>query len=139
MFKIPLLKNVGRLKKIVALTVCFFMLAGGFSGMFGLASIEPVESASENETMCLMFDFEEPEIIMNDGFYNVQMSGLDSYGTIGEPVLPIKTIEILLPLGHEIVDINMKSNTQRQIPGNYFIAPGQEEFPFTNVNNQPDK
>ena len=56
-----------------------------------------IGNAYTDETIHLDYSFTEP-ILTSDGNYDkVSISDLESYIILGEPVLPVKTIKILLP------------------------------------------
>ena len=64
MFKIyTVLNYVGAFRKVMAITLCFFMLAGGLAGINNTAASEAMIFIPENGTLSLSFDFSEPDII----------------------------------------------------------------------------
>lgn len=71
------------------------------------------------------FDFSDVEIISD----YVYMEGLKNSQKVGEPVLPVKTINILLPFDSKVKDIDVLVGNKITLDGNYFVKPAQKPYP----------
>ncbi len=78
--------------------------------------------------------FEEPTIekveIGNNTYDKVLLEDTDSFEKTGEPVLPVKTVKILLPQDAELSGVNVVGEDETEIPGSYFVEPAQEQYPL---------
>ncbi len=82
----------------------------------------------DDNTMIFHFDFDEPIIEERGKYHIVKMGDLSNYEASGKPVLPFKSLKILLPFGKDIKDIKVTGN-EIDIHGEYLIEPGQEAYP----------
>ena len=59
------------------------------------------------------------------------MKGMPSIGQIGEPVLPVKTVRVLVPFGEKVKRINITHGEKIQLKGKYDVEVGQEPIPLS--------
>lgn len=95
--------------------------------------IENTDIEIENShDITLKFYFTKPEIIKKDMddqiYHSIQMSGLSNFRVPGKPVLPMKTVKILIPYGKEIDDILVYPGEEMCLSGSYMIEPGQDLY-----------
>ncbi|MCK4307362.1 hypothetical protein KAW50_03940, partial [candidate division WOR-3 bacterium] len=81
----------------------------------------------------LSYEFREPRIEKIDDYYRVSMPEVSSYGVPGKPVLPIKAVCVLLPMGGEIASIDVKVYNKTEIVGSYKVEPGQLQVPISRI------
>jgi peptidase C25-like protein/thrombospondin type 3 repeat protein len=86
--------------------------------------------ASPDTATIVYQSFVQPTISVVDGYHRVEMDRLPSFGDIGEPVLPMKEIKLLVPPMHEVVSIKVIPGEKVDLPGSYYVEPGQEEVPL---------
>ncbi|PIS28053.1 MAG: hypothetical protein COT43_07450 [Candidatus Marinimicrobia bacterium CG08_land_8_20_14_0_20_45_22] len=55
---------------------------------------------------------------------------------VGEPMMPVKTIRVLLPSGTEVTNVKIISTKEKQLEGKYYIYPIQ--YPVIN-GEQPER
>ena len=80
------------------------------------------------DIMTLEYGFGEPEIVTEDGVDVVTISGLETYSRAGEPVIPVKPAEVLVPRGMKIVDITSTAVDVIRLPGTYSLPLGKKPF-----------
>lgn len=76
-------------------------------------------------------DFPTPEITETGRSQRVIMKGMPSIGQPGEPVLPVKTIRVLVPFGEKVKGINITHGEKIQLKGEYDVEVGQEPIPLS--------
>ncbi len=84
-------------------------------------------------TISLRYEFAEPRIEKINEYHRVIMSEVSSYGNPGKPVLPIKTVRVLLPMGEEIASVDVKVYNKTELFGSYKIEPGQLSVPISKM------
>ena len=75
-------------------------------------------------------DFKD-EFILPYGYHHIEMEGLLSIANPGEPVLPVKGVNVLIPFGEEIEGYSVELGEKIEIPGFYQVEPGQEPIPLS--------
>ncbi len=92
------------------------------SALFGLAFAEDSE-------LVFTFKFDEPEINTINGITYVTMKGLENWGDVGEPVLPLKQIDVLLPFGKMSTGVEA-SGEKVALPGKHMLEWGGTIVPL---------
>ncbi len=64
-------------------------------------------------------------------YVSVTMTGLPQWSEPGLPVLPFKTVRILLPQGTEVGDIAVTCGEKVSLPGSFLVQPGQQPVPLS--------
>lgn len=100
----------------------------GFIGIMLFLQGQTLAQGGEAETLKFSYAFGEPEIVGMDEYARVSLPGLSQYGSEGEPVLPVRTVKILLPAGRTFAGVNVVTSTMRGIEGEYLLEPGQGSF-----------
>ena len=59
--------------------------------------------------MILEYEFGEPQITKEGDIDCVTVNGLERYGKAGEPVIPVKPVQILVPAGMKIEKVTSKA------------------------------
>ena len=81
-----------------------------------------------DDVMVLEYDFAEPQV-STDGYYDVvTVDGLERYNKTGEPVIPVKPVQILVPAGMEIEKITSQAMDTYQLTGTYLLEHGAKQF-----------
>ena len=87
--------------------------------------------ASSNNQIVLEYDF-SPPVITNDGTYDhISITDLDEFSEVGAPIVPMKTVRVLVPFGKKVVDSSVEVIDFEQLKGEYYIAPGQKPRPMS--------
>ena len=82
------------------------------------------------QVLNISIEFECPEIwLMSDGTVSVLMKDTESYGDAGLPVLPTKSVNVLIPQGREVKSIQVIGD-EVAIDGSYFVEWGQQPVPI---------
>jgi hypothetical protein len=77
---------------------------------------------------------------LNETFYQASpfqfftMEGLGVTHNLGEPCLPVKTIQIYVPRGKEITQVVVESRKVSVLTGEYLLLPGQREIPTSSAD-----
>jgi len=87
-----------------------------------------------NNEIEITYDFTKPELTKvtydKDTYDSISLSGLPEFGAPGEPTLPIKPIEILLPYKTDIDKLEIILGNKVELSGTYNLVPGQEAIPI---------
>ena len=76
------------------------------------------------------YSFKKPEIEKIDDYDYVMMGGLNHLAEPGYPVLPFKTVKILLPYEEEISEIKVEASNKEYIGKDYYCKPGDSYVPL---------
>lgn len=77
------------------------------------------------------FHFAQPEIVKNVFTYgdvtydSVRVKSLDVYGAPGKPIMPFKTVKVLLPQGGNLESIQVSTGKKITLDGRYTIEYGK--------------
>ncbi|HEC77085.1 MAG TPA: hypothetical protein ENI33_07510 [Thermoplasmatales archaeon] len=117
-------------------TVILMVIASIFSPAVKVNADEGSE-----ESIMLYFTFEEPITkkikIVNQSYHRVEMQNLSNYGNSGEPYLPVKGVNVLLPQEKKVKEIIVSGN-KTYLGRDYVIEPASEPVPFLeNVSFSP--
>ncbi|MGB9587872.1 MAG: C25 family peptidase propeptide domain-containing protein, partial [Armatimonadota bacterium] len=82
------------------------------------------------DTLRIPCHFEMPAIMELDGSHLIHMEGLRLLGTVGEPLMPIKTLIVLLPYGQSLSEVRLEIDKQSTLPGIYEIQYQKEIRPI---------
>ncbi|MEO0072044.1 MAG: C25 family cysteine peptidase, partial [candidate division WOR-3 bacterium] len=108
------IKNVGA---IILILTSLLLTSSGFAG----------EIIRE-------FNFPESDlrITTKDGYHLVSLAGCEYYTyTPGEPIVPYKNINLLIPPTAEITSIEVLEEERAEIPGAYLLYPAQRPRPIS--------
>ncbi|UCG36828.1 MAG: hypothetical protein JSV64_00660, partial [Candidatus Bathyarchaeota archaeon] len=83
--------------------------------------------------------FPKPTLNLNSEHHTVAMTGLQKTGAPGEPVLPFKTLKILIPYGKEPTNMDVSTGNRRLIPGDFLIEYGKTPVPISSEPTKIDK
>jgi hypothetical protein len=64
-----------------------------------------------------------------DGYDVIYMKDAAVFSELGRPVVPVVYLKIALPTGAEVVAVEAKPLGSSQIPGEYYVMPGQPPLP----------
>ena len=81
-----------------------------------------------NNVMVLEYDFEEPQVFTEGDLDFVTINGLERYNKAGEPVIPVKPVQILVPAGMEIETVTSQAIDTYQLPDTYRLSHGTKPF-----------
>ncbi len=75
--------------------------------------------------------FPQPAVSDISGCDSVEMQDLPRYGAPGEPVLPFKTIKVLIPQGKELQSVNVAHGKIRILEGKFNLEYGRTPIPIS--------
>jgi len=123
--KLSIAQKIG----IAVITIGGFALAVGL--ILGAIQKEPVTKGPPSETISVTYEFAVPRAEKAGDYDRITVSGLNNYAKPGEPVLPYKTANILIPQGKEVASLEIVPGDSDNLPGQYSIGPGQVPLPTT--------
>jgi len=113
-----------------------FLSLFSFFLIFGIVLLTGTSSEVKFTEITLNFNFSEPIIERIGNYDRIKIEGLENFGEPGIPVLPFKTVRILLPFDEEIEDIQVAGKYKTYLTGNYLVEPGQKPVPIIlNITN----
>jgi len=106
-----------------------------------------LEPEQEDLTEIISFSFNEPVIKRSDlnnisekeNFDKIIMDGLDNLENPGEPVLPFKSVKILIPQDKTIDNIEVITSEKVYLNGQFLIEPGQNPIPLSYFSDLEDE
>jgi len=97
-----------------------------------------IQSSLSASKVKVEYYFFQPEVkYCGDEMYNVSMKGYNTFGKVGEPILPMKTARILIPPETKVKNVIVYTEGESIIPGSYFINYGKEARPMTEEPRDP--
>ena len=78
-----------------------------------------------------LYHFDAPKIYPYDDYHKIEMNGLMSISKPGEPELPSKSVQLLLPPGEQAVSITVIYKGKNDLSGEYNIYPKQRPYPIS--------
>jgi len=83
------------------------------------------------ETISQTYNFELPKIIADGEYSEFNYQDCYNFGKEGEPNLPNFSTHLLLPQGHEIIDIKIISSAKYSSMDGITIKPASKQFPIS--------
>ena len=98
--------------------------------------IEPHKTAANEYVSVLAsgleFQFPEAQIAsLEDKRVRVEMAGLSNTARVGEPMLPFRTVRVLLPFGHRIDRVDVTTSGLTGIPGTHRVEAARAQQPLS--------
>ena len=95
-------------------------------------NIEVATGGSDQIVFSLQFDMPVIESIeiFSHSYHSVDIADYPKLSEPGKPVLPMKTVNVLIPYGKTIKEINILPSKEVILPGTYSIEPGQMPRPI---------
>ncbi len=109
----------------------FFLISTLIFGACSFNSIffpSNAPSQDTNDILKFTYRFEEPQISQAGEYARIGVAGLRQYTDTGKPVLPVKTVKILLPYGKTYSKVKVYPSPAIGIKGEYLIEPGQSPY-----------
>lgn len=77
------------------------------------------------------YHFSNPEVTIHDGYADFSFNNTLTTGIAGEPALPYEMVSLLIPEGHEAVNITVEYLNEVVVPGTYTLSPVQHAQPVS--------
>ena len=101
--------------------------------------IKPIEADGSTEKLLFDFSFEKPiidEVTLGSKIFNrINMGDLETTDIVGEPRMPVKPLQVLLPPNSDVDSIVVEGN-EKLLSGSFIIEPGQEPIPISDMNQE---
>lgn len=107
----------------------------GFCGLFILVSTF-AHARIKGDTVYYDATFNAPLMTRSEyykGYNHIETKGAQSFGNVGEPVLPVKGLKILIPPNTKVKSIEVIPSEKVVFPGSYAIEPGQRQYPLSKI------
>ncbi len=119
--KTLILEKLATLKFIVIISII----------TMGIVLSSNIAYGKDKNTIEITVPFPEPVITKLDGYDHIEMEGIPSLGNTGEPVLPAKGMNILIPRGKDVKSSELILGEKIILPGTYTIEPAQRPIPLS--------
>ncbi len=83
------------------------------------------------EEISQTYDFDTPTVKHVGVYSEICIPGTRNVGTPGEPLLPVKGVELLLPPGQCIGEVEIIPGERITLPGSFNIHPAEREYPLS--------
>jgi len=97
-------------------------------GVVSLISARVFTEEEGGETLRFKYHFKEPNISSSGEFQSIKVRGLKQYRAEGQPILPFRTIKILMPYGRTFSGAKVTASPMAEIAGTHLIEPGQSPY-----------
>jgi len=100
-------------------------------------SLWPQSAYAQAAPIVLKFDIPEPKIAKNIFTFEnlkydlITVKSLDKYGAPGKPVMPFKTVRILIPQDSDLENIEITTGKKITLDGRYRIEYGKTPVPLS--------
>ena len=103
---------------------------------FQRAKAEPID---RRNLVVLEFDF--PPLALTEGpvHDSVTMLGLPQHGAPGEPVLPFKTVKVLIPQGKDVQSVDVTASNRKVLKGKFNVEYGKTPIPISSNTTFEDR
>lgn len=89
--------------------------------------------------LVLQFDFPRPTLTEDLASKSVEIPELPQYGAPGEPVLPFKIVNVLIPQGKKTQRVEMSTGSRKMLEGRHSLAFGKTPLPTSSNVTADDK
>jgi len=122
-------------KHAISLALIFGL---GLAFMLCSSALAENERGIDGNAIFLEYDLEKPIVkdgpqILDISYKKISIPGLPNRNIPGEPVVPFKTVNVLIPYGEEVQEIKVIPEDEEYL-GKILIEPGQEQVPISNMS-----
>ncbi len=132
---------MGRPVQVIVFTLLLIILSSSASCRLLIDPFFPPLMNPENE-LVLEFNFPSPILTNEPSLNSIEIPGLLLYGAPGEPVLPFKMVNVLIPQGEKTGRIEVLAGARKTLEGKFSLAFGKTPLPISTnftVDDQPDE
>jgi hypothetical protein len=135
-------------KLVLALLICFLMSmstvatkASKVEQQFtqGQPDSLSVKTYTNAYSIIAELHFPKPTITDSPDYQTVEMGGLLQQGAPGEPVLPVKTLALLIPQGKDVKSFSVYPGSGQQLAGRFKVDYGRTPVPVGSSPTTVDK
>jgi parallel beta-helix repeat protein len=130
------------MKAFVAFILLTLLLTTPLASGQLLSNLINTPKTNSGNMLELQFNFPRPIFKEDSGFTSIEISELPQYGAPGEPVLPFKMVNVLIPQGKKTQLVGVSTNSRRMLEGRYSLAFGRTPLPTSSnvtANDKPDE
>jgi len=133
------------LSQLPVVIICFSFLISSVGAntpkTLNQHSEEPITLLPSNDPLLVVYEFPQPvvkEYVVGTTTYHiVELADAPNGGDLGQPSLPFKDIQILLPYGTTIRDITVTPGERHELGSHYTILPAQQPIPCSQEEPSP--
>ncbi|MBF0593560.1 MAG: hypothetical protein HQL22_01185 [Candidatus Omnitrophica bacterium] len=106
--------------------------------LFSFIYAATAQAAVQNNTISIEVNFPQPVIstsTIDRSYDHVEMTGLLTAGAPGEPMLPSKGVNILIPSGKKVKSVTFTPGAITSVVGEFYIEPGQRNYPISKLES----
>ncbi|MCD4736592.1 MAG: hypothetical protein K8R53_11150 [Bacteroidales bacterium] len=93
-----------------------------------------------SQTLTYTYTFDLPDLEQaKDGYTNIVYPDCRNYGEEGNPAMPWKAIDLVLPQGAEMVEISVLETIYYKPLDNVVVVPAEKQFPLSISMDEPYK
>lgn len=89
-----------------------------------------IDEKLEKNSISLVASFDEPQLEKIDGHDVIKIKSCGLTSSPGEPIVPTKTIFVLLPPGKDVASVEVEPSSTRPIDQELSLYPGQKPTPI---------
>jgi parallel beta-helix repeat protein len=130
------------MKAFVAFILLTLLLTTPLASGQLLSNLIDTDKTNSGNKLELQFNFPHPSLKEDSGFQSVEIPELPQYGNPGEPVLPFKMVNVLIPQGKKMQRVEVSTNSRKMLEGKYSLAFGKTPLPASSnftANDKPDE
>ncbi|MCW3985479.1 MAG: C25 family cysteine peptidase [Candidatus Bathyarchaeota archaeon] len=98
-----------------------------------------IKTHTMSDSIIVELFFPQPTIIDSQNYHSVEMQDLLRFGAPGEPVLPFKTIKVLIPQGKEFQRIDVAHGNKKLLEGKFNVEYGKTAIPISSKTSIADR
>jgi hypothetical protein len=135
-------------KLVLALSICFLVSTSMVSTNASKAEQQLKQGQQDSLTVntytnaysiTAELHFPKPTITNSPDYQTIEMGDLLQQGAPGEPVLPTKTLELLIPQGKDVKSISIYPDNSQQLAGKFSVEYGRTPVPVGSSPTTVDK
>ena len=114
--------------------ICLFFLVNLFIFLSFCLQIQ-----AKTTHLSLNFDLNDLRVEKVGDFNQIFLKDTDIIGKAGEPMLPTKVIQLVIPVEQEIASVKILDKKFQTVPGEFNIYPVQPELPLSRIYANDEK
>ncbi|TET65394.1 hypothetical protein E3J49_01845, partial [Candidatus Bathyarchaeota archaeon] len=98
---------------------------------------ETIQITTLRDSIIINLAFPLPVVSKISGYYSVRMANIPVYGAPGDPILPCKTIEVLIPQDKDVGDVVVTDFDKKTLEGRFTLEYGKTLRPISSNTTVP--
>lgn len=123
---------------LMVATTVFALFLANFSYIVVGSFFDEEDSSEKNQEIALTFNFRKPSAEKKEIYDVITINGLNNFGNPGEPYLPIKSVNVLLPPESSLHEIEVIPSEKIFLEGEIYVEPEKKQFPLSDEDYSSD-